>query len=442
MKAFLRTLLLFVLILFLFSFIAGKKISDDPRVEWIKKNAVDIKSVDPSDTNFSDLEHLKKYINDSIKIVMLGEQSHGDGTTFLMKTRMIKFLHKEMGFDMIAFESNMFYCDEAWEDIKKSGDAYGKISKAVFDIWTSSAEVQPLICYIDEQSKTSNSLVMTGFDNQFYDVTQDPKLYKIFGNFLTTLRDNNIINISESELDELIKFFPNQSKDGYYAYKNKFEEISEKILKERYNSLAEKLFPGKASYYFQLFESFSEHLKFFYLLKDNKYSGMDSNSSRRDIQMGKNLVWLQKNNPGKRIIVWAATFHEARNLHNLNTDIVEPEAYKKVTTMGDIVDREIGNKVYTIGFTAYDGMAGRIRNTPQAINKAREGTLEYLMNEAGFINAFVDFSSADKNFPLRQKISAKFLGYMEMEGDWTKTMDGFVYTKEMKPSTLKQYWQY
>jgi len=79
----------------------------DPRVEWLAKSATRIRSLDPSDGDFSDLEPLRAALKGA-RVVMLGEQSHGDGTTFLAKTRLIRFLHEQMGFNVLAFESGLY----------------------------------------------------------------------------------------------------------------------------------------------------------------------------------------------------------------------------------------------------------------------------------------------------------------------------------------------
>lgn len=68
------------------------------RVQWLQQHAAPIRSTDPADEDFADLAPLRAAIGKS-RIVMLGEQSHGDGTTFLAKTRMIKYLHEKLGFD-------------------------------------------------------------------------------------------------------------------------------------------------------------------------------------------------------------------------------------------------------------------------------------------------------------------------------------------------------
>src|SRR5688572_18743770 len=56
----------------------------DARIAWLTANAAPIGSIDPSipDDDFSDLEPIRRAVGNS-RVVMLGEQSHGDGATFL-----------------------------------------------------------------------------------------------------------------------------------------------------------------------------------------------------------------------------------------------------------------------------------------------------------------------------------------------------------------------
>lgn len=63
-----------------------------PNVIWTAEHASEI-SVNPSTTDYADLAAFGQAVG-SARVVMLGEQSHGDGTTFLAKARLIQYLHE------------------------------------------------------------------------------------------------------------------------------------------------------------------------------------------------------------------------------------------------------------------------------------------------------------------------------------------------------------
>ena len=78
-------------------------------INWLsdKNNRIDIRSL--TSENFEDIKCLKQYLTGK-NLVQLGESSHSTKEYNLIKVRLIKFLHEEMGFDVIAFESGFFEC--------------------------------------------------------------------------------------------------------------------------------------------------------------------------------------------------------------------------------------------------------------------------------------------------------------------------------------------
>src|SRR4028119_791157 len=117
------------------------------KVASLKEHAISIRSVQPSDEDFSDLQPLRNVFGDA-QVVLLGEQTHGDGTTFLAKTRLIKFLHQQMGFDVLAFESGLYDCQKAWEYLLSGENAVTAVRRGVYGLWTQSEQFQPLIDYL------------------------------------------------------------------------------------------------------------------------------------------------------------------------------------------------------------------------------------------------------------------------------------------------------
>ncbi len=49
-------------------------------------------------------------------MVLLGEQHHGDGATFQAKTRLVKYLHEQKGFNVLVWESDVYTEDDVAAD--------------------------------------------------------------------------------------------------------------------------------------------------------------------------------------------------------------------------------------------------------------------------------------------------------------------------------------
>jgi hypothetical protein len=75
--------------------------------EYVQGNTVWLSTIDPDSADDSGLEAIGKAIGEA-RVVMLGEQDNGDAPTYLAKTRIIKYLHEKMGFNVLAFESDFF----------------------------------------------------------------------------------------------------------------------------------------------------------------------------------------------------------------------------------------------------------------------------------------------------------------------------------------------
>ena len=86
--------------------------------EYVINNTKQVLTIEPDVTDYSDLESFGNAIGNA-KIVMLGEQSHGDAATFSAKSRLVKYLHEKKGFNVLAFESDFWGLTEGWEKTAK-----------------------------------------------------------------------------------------------------------------------------------------------------------------------------------------------------------------------------------------------------------------------------------------------------------------------------------
>jgi erythromycin esterase len=139
--------------------------AQDARLEWLRHNAIVVRSIHPNDTNFVDLAPLIERIGRA-RIVLLGEQTHADGATFLAKTRIIRFLHERMGFGVLAWEASLF-AREQMETALQRAEPWPHVSDlCLFRIWARSGHVRPVFEYSRETHATRGPLVMAGFDIQ------------------------------------------------------------------------------------------------------------------------------------------------------------------------------------------------------------------------------------------------------------------------------------
>ena len=100
-----------------------------------------IRSINPADTDFRDLEFLAQEIG-LARVVMLGEPTHGEGNVFEAKIRLIRYLQEKMGFTTLAFESGFYDLHKAQLELEAGKPAAEALGNSVFSIWTGTQEFQ------------------------------------------------------------------------------------------------------------------------------------------------------------------------------------------------------------------------------------------------------------------------------------------------------------
>jgi erythromycin esterase len=110
-----------------------------------------------------DLAFLKPLLQDK-RIVALGESGHGVAQFNAIKVRMIKYLHEQLGYNLVAFEAPMAECAAA--DRMIGSDAPEKVMrKCLFRVWHTSETAESLD-YVAKARAAGRDLHITGFDIQ------------------------------------------------------------------------------------------------------------------------------------------------------------------------------------------------------------------------------------------------------------------------------------
>ena len=418
----------YLIALFLPLSVCGQSIED-----YIKTNTSRIATVEPDSINFADLSPIGEAIGNA-RVVFLGEQDHGDAPTFLAKTRLIKYLHEKKGFDVLAFESDFYGLNEGWDHLDKNTDSIRRFMPGnIFGIWTACDACRNLLYhYVPTTWHTARPLTVSGFDIQMMLLYSYRTLFRSFDSVLrhydlpvthTVGYDNDILPLIRS-------VFKHRSEKGDSAGYNRCDSALQQIRQQ----LAAQVSPD--DFWLLVTDNLLQ-----YNLLNKAWSDYWLKLRIRDIQMAKNLDWLYRTKfAGRKIIVWAHNYHISKyNGHYpedfMNNAITMGGAF---TSMGDHEKDS-----YIIGFTSYEGEAGRIGMKKYTVPKpSRDSYESWVGREADY--AFTDFRKYNRDHAgpdVLFNMSGSVKGNMfhtPHKAAWNKVFDGVFFIRQMYACQLKQ----
>lgn len=367
----------------------------------------------------TDFSFLKEELKD-VQVVMLGENTHFDGNVFEMKTQIVQYLHQEMGFNTIAFESGIYDLWNAQKSINQGQNTKEAFANSLFSIWAKRNEFQSFIDFYDLNKK---DLKVFGFDYQITGNNGTVNFTKDF--FEYAKRVNYKIKFKQEDFELLLESITNS---GMFDE----EDISYEQFKTELTSFKTKISQQKDSeekfYWNQIVKSLLElgHDAF---TKEEILSTFNTTSydNIRDKQMADNLLAYLKQNPEAKIICWGANAHFVNNMSSINEPIL-----KEFVSMGSYIKKELKNKVYSLAaVTAEDSiyLQNKWHETP-----IKKHSFEYFFKET-MTSPHVFISSNQ----IGMQISAwnrLFSPITFVESKLNELYDGYLYFRTVAPSTL------
>lgn len=402
-----------------------KTTAQSPSFTNIDQKCIDIGALNNRD--FTSLTSLKEQLK-GVEIVLLGEQTHGDGTVFETKIKLIKYLHEEMGFDIIAFESGFYDLNTAWTAIQQGANADTAAAKNIFPIWSLSNQIAPLFTYIQEQKNTSQPLKIKGFDSNSTPLSSRQFLLKDLHTYLNQaspalVQDTNWARFTLS-LTKAIRYAPN--------YKKKEARLDTAYLNTIRTTLEQRPLDSATAFWIQWTRCMKVQIS------DYKF-GTDN----RDQQMAENLIWLKQQNPGSKIICWGASSHFIYNSSHIKL-MGFPYTfldgyYKHHAMMGSYIKNVYHEKAYIIGFTTFEGVYGTAYGKEQKIRKAKNPSLELTLSKSTHDNLFLNFKGlGNDDLAFIGKLPSRPLGNAYMKNNATTIMDGIIFNRKMTKSTFNK----
>lgn len=418
-----RSIFFAAFLLFSLSCIAQEEVRS-----YVQHNIVPITAIDPDSTDYSDLAAFGDAVGGS-RVVMLGEQDHGDAATFLAKTRLIKYLHEKKGFNVLAFESDFFGLNQGWEMVVRGEESIDSvIKKSIYGLWSLCDGCQNLFYrYVPATLSSSAPLVIAGFDNQMTNLL----LVKALDSLIKALQLPVAASGNyDSEILPELEHWALHVKDS--VLNNKYlGHLS--LIKQQ---LKEKLPAG--SFWLQLMDNLeAEDIEYTTL---GIFAEWYSHMNTRDRQMAANLKWLTETKyPNEKIIVWAHNYHIAK-FGGPNSD----EYFNKVRSMGTVYTSEerLMAQTYVLGFTSYEGRTGRLyKGVQYKLPKPKaDGFENWIGRDHSF--AFVDFRkfNADnpgfrRDFYLAGGVKGN-LYHTDVAARWNHFFDGVFFVRDMYPCKM------
>lgn len=356
-------------------------VPEDPEyTAWVRAHARPIRSLGATD--FSDLRFLAPLLRDK-RIVQLGESSHGVAEFNMAKVRLVKYLHEELGYDVMAFESSTYECERA-QRIVTLLSAVELMRACIFGVWHTS-EVVPLFDYIKQTQSTSRPLILAGFDVQASAWRMARTRAGVFRSVVATV--DSVYARRVYTIDSL--FLANRGPAYATAHQDRLVAFYDSLAvflraNRRAIEAAHRDDPNVALVARQAAVSMT-----FFVRQHTAQSNRDR-TEIRDLGMANNLDFLlDELYPGKKVIVWAHNFHIQ---HRENTRGAAGTTNASPRTMGTWVAERHRQELYTIGLFMYRGSAAHNNRRPYPIVQSRPGSLESILHRAPWRYSFIDFS--------------------------------------------------
>jgi erythromycin esterase len=429
--------------------------------QYVQTHLAPIASIDPYYADNADLAAFGQAIG-SARIVMLGEQDHGDGATMQAKTRLVKYLHEQKGFNVLAFEGDMFSLNQGWEQLAATPDAQAAfLHDNIYFYWSLCQQCDQLLYqYVPQTTRSATPLRITGFDNQFYNPYSQQHFPAYLHAYLTKqqlpfLRSPTYQQFFRPFVDTLLVStnFITGSLDLDNPYQGR--AIRDKQAKLRrfeacLDTLTSQLLPSTSPGAERFDQLLLPNLRA--LAQESAAYSEDHNTTYRvrDARMAANLDWLANTKfAGEKIIVWAASAHVATSKTSdyLIQGKFSPEQKARIQAnldavppLGRMFTGQARNRqqTYVVGFVSHAGTSKRtVVRTATTLPPPPRNSLESWL-PSGLAYAFLDWQ------PLRAQQAGRAPEYVAMQGlhhqqalfaDWPQFFDGLFYIRTMTPCT-------
>lgn len=382
-----------------------------PMLSEVKRYQHPVKNISLNDTDFNDLKIFDSILTGN-KVLMLGENTHKDGQTFKAKSRLIRYLHEHLGYNVVLYEAGQY---DSWimnqemntHKMKVSADSIGGLG--LFDFWWANYETKPLISYFQHTKATKNPITVGGFDIQMSGGVLFDKRAGLIKDFLSRNKiDLKKYPLFSKNIDNLYYFIYD-----YYVNKRLNEKQKKQFLEEIKKIENEVLQLNKN-------EENNMYARYFNDMRNNYYkawnfkAGSMPSMQFRDSVMAANIIYqIDSIYKDQKVIVWCANIHTFAQRYS-----------KDYLPLGTYIKNKYGKASYIIDFSSYARQNPVNDNT---IEKPGKFAVENVFHDTKAPYFFINLRAVPSTSFLKKEFVSTINQGMDEKKQWSSLFDGIFY---------------
>ncbi len=261
-----------------------------------------------AEDDFADLAPLGQGLT-GVRVLALGEQTHGTHEEFAYKLRLLRYLHEQQGFDLLLLESGFLDTGLLAQDLAAGRGLVAQAPGNIFFMYSKSAEGRALLRYLEQRQRSERPLLLAGIDSQHSGALSQARMAP---GLAQALADAGRPELAQgpgwARVQALLPDLLALSRQAPQAAEQReflahVQAMQGALLAA---STPATMAPQGPHWWAQVAMSLEAQAR-------NLWS--DGRENPRDNAMGANAIWLMERlYPGRKAVVWAHTIHVARGL--------------------------------------------------------------------------------------------------------------------------------